>query len=104
MMHGIKLNGEWRLEDLKRFVEPLEIYDADETFIGLFIPANMERGKAMIAAADARVDRVEIERRLREETGGIPLRQTIERMKALEEEMLPNGAAKTGETVTVESR
>jgi hypothetical protein len=83
-MIAIQMNGEWRLEDLGAFVEPVEIYDAKGKFVGLFVPANMERGKEMYARAAALRDPVELDRRRREEKGGRPLREAIEEMQRLE--------------------
>jgi hypothetical protein len=50
----IKIDGEWRVEDLGAFVEPVEIYDANEKFLGLFVPANLERGKELYVQAIAK--------------------------------------------------
>jgi hypothetical protein len=53
----------WLLKDVKLFVEPVEVYDEAGKLLGLFIPANLERGKELFARAIARIDRAEIERR-----------------------------------------
>src|SRR5947209_17689578 len=81
------------LKDVELFAEPVEIYDATGKFLGLFVPANLERGKAIHARAVAETDWAEIDRRMAAKGAGIPLRDTLARLKMLEAEMERRKAA-----------
>jgi hypothetical protein len=81
-MITIRMDGQWRLEDLAAFVEPIELYDAQGKFIGLFVPANMERGKEIYAKAAAMHDPVETERRLREQKPGRLHSELLDELRA----------------------
>ncbi len=74
----------WLLKDLESFVEPVEVLDASGKLLGLFVPANLERGKQLYEELEARTDWAEIERRASAEAGqGRPLDQVFEYMKTL---------------------
>jgi hypothetical protein len=92
MLPQIKIDGEWKLEDLPAFVDPVEIYDADDKLIGLFVPADLERGKRIHAEVAAKLDPAELARRSQEK-GGRPLAESIARLKRLEADALGNGSA-----------
>jgi hypothetical protein len=78
----MRMNGEWQLEDLGAFVELVEIYDATGKFLGLFVPANMERGKELYAQGDALHDPAETERSLNEDPSPRLLSEVIAELKA----------------------
>jgi hypothetical protein len=72
------------LKDLRLFVEPVEVLDPSGKLLGLFVPANLERGKRLYEEMDERIDWAEIERRKTEETGqGRPLHEIFETLKTL---------------------
>src|SRR5689334_17472060 len=72
------------LKDLGRFIEPVEVSDANGKLLGLFVPANLERGKQLYEEAAARIDWAEIDRRAASEAGqGVPLWQVFEHLKTL---------------------
>jgi hypothetical protein len=72
------------LKDLGRFIEPVEVLDANGNLLGLFVPANLERGKQIYAESMARIDWAEIDRRATEEAGkGVPLRVVFEHLMTL---------------------
>ncbi|HJT78189.1 MAG TPA: hypothetical protein VJ739_13380 [Gemmataceae bacterium] len=75
------------------FVEPVELYDPTGKLIGLFVPANMERGKQIYARAAAETDWVEIERRHRSGGDKIPFHDTLARLRQLEAEIQRRQAA-----------
>jgi hypothetical protein len=91
------------LKDVGLFIEPVEIYDAAGKFLGLFVPANLERGKEMYARAAAQVDRAEIERRKQSKEPGLPLRDGLDRLKKLEAEMERRKAAGERDFTTEEA-
>lgn len=76
----------WLLKDLRMFVEPVEVYDASGKLLGLFVPANLERGKQLYAQAAARIDRAEIERRMQSQEQAVPFEEVRARLKLLEAE------------------
>lgn len=77
----------WLLKDVRLFVEPVEILDSEGKLLGLFVPANLERGKELYAKALAKVDWAEIERRKQSREPGIPLRDTLDRIGLLDKEI-----------------
>jgi hypothetical protein len=79
MIH-LTADDEMLLKDLGLFVEPVEITDAGGKLLGLFVPANLERGKQIYAQAAARTDLAEIERRERTETTGRSTQEVLERL------------------------
>ncbi len=92
-MIRLQLDETWRPTDLSLFVEPVEIYDPSGKFIGLFVPANLQRGKEIYAQAEAQFDRAEIERRMQSPEPGIPLGQVNMRLRQLEAEATRREAA-----------
>jgi hypothetical protein len=91
------------LKDVGLFIEPVEIYDAAGKFLGLFVPANLERGNEMYARATAQIDRAEIERRKQSKEPGLPLRDALDRLKKLEAEMERREAAGERDFTTEEA-
>ena len=67
--------------DLARFIHPIEIQDATGKLIGVFVPANLERGKQIYAQLSANLDRAEIARRVDEEKPGDGWQRLLLRMK-----------------------
>ncbi len=57
------------LKDLRSFAEPVEVLDANGKLLGLFVPANLERGKQLYEEMDARTDWAELERRCARKRG-----------------------------------
>jgi hypothetical protein len=51
------------LKNLGLFVEPVEVRDDACKLLGVFVPANLERGEKLYADGAAKIDRAEIERR-----------------------------------------
>src|SRR4051794_19430952 len=83
MVH-LQADGEWLVKDLGKFVEPEDVYDESGKLLGLFVPANLERGKQLYAELDAKTDWAEVERRAREEKGqGRPLREVFKHLQTL---------------------
>lgn len=91
------------LRDVGMFIEPVEVYDDAGKFLGLFVPANLERGKEMYARALAQTDWAEIERRKRSNDKLIPLRDTLTHLKMLETEMARRKASGEKEFTTAEA-
>jgi hypothetical protein len=83
----------WLLKDLGLFVEPVEVYDPQGKFLGLFVPANLERGKEIYARVLAGIDWKEIERRRQDPRPGVPLKDTLARFKQVEQEIERRKAA-----------
>ena len=91
------------LKDVGLFIEPVEIYDAAGKFLGLFVPANLERGKEIYARAAAQIDRAEIERRKQAYKPGVPLRDTLARLQKVEAELERRKAAGERDFTTEEA-
>jgi hypothetical protein len=81
------------LKDLRMFIEPVEVYDGTGKLLGLFVPADLERGKRIYAEVAAKIDRAEIERRIQSNERGGPLREVLGRIQLLEREMERRKAA-----------
>jgi hypothetical protein len=81
------------LKDMGMFVEPVEVYDAAGKLLGLFVPANLERGKELQARAAAQIDWAEIERRKQSDEAGDPFEVVQERLQLLEAEVQRRRAA-----------
>ena len=79
-------DGTWSLSDLGSFVEPVEICDAEGKLLGLFVPANLERGQALHASTAEQFDWAEIERRRRSGGPEIPSAKVLGHLRALEVE------------------
>jgi hypothetical protein len=71
------------LKDVGLFVEPVEIVDGNGRLLGLFVPANLERGKQLYAQLDARTDWAEIEQREQTESSGRTTSEVLERLQAI---------------------
>jgi len=81
------------LKDMRMFIEPVEVYDTAGKLLGLFVPANLERGKQLYAQAAARIDWAEIERRKQSKEPGVPLDVGRQWLKLLEAEVERRKAA-----------
>lgn len=75
------------LKDVRLFVEPVEVYDAKGKLLGLFVPANLERGKQMRAKVIAETDWAEIERRIDFNEKGASHEEVWCRIRQLEAEI-----------------
>jgi hypothetical protein len=70
------------LNELRFFAEPVEITDASGKLLGLFVPANLERGQRPPLGLDA----VEIQRRQLAQEGWLTTEQVLQHLAALEAE------------------
>lgn len=91
------------LKDLRGFVEPVEVYEPSGKLLGLFVPANLERGKEIQARVEAQIDWAEIERRKQANEPVVPLRETLGRLNLLEAEIERRKAAGEKEFTTEEA-
>jgi hypothetical protein len=84
----IEANDTRLLKDLRLFVEPVEVYDPHGKILGVFVPANLERGKAMYAKLQTMVDRdrEEIAKRGSDPRQCIPSEVVRTGLRALNEE------------------
>jgi hypothetical protein len=80
----VDTSGEWSLADLAHFVEPVEISDANGKLIGLFVPANLERGKELYDKAATLFDPAELDRIEATEQTGRSLQEILTHLKSLE--------------------
>lgn len=74
------------LKELQLFVEPVEVYDTSGKLLGLFVPANLERGKQLQAQARALFDADEFKRRLTNGKPGTSLREFWGWVRAFDQE------------------
>ena len=79
----IKLTADCDLQikDLARFLDPVEISDADGKLIGLFVPANLERGRQIYANLTKNLDRAEMDRRAADDKPSNGWQVLLKRMK-----------------------
>jgi hypothetical protein len=82
MVH-VTADGSLSLKDLGLFFEPVEISDADGKLLGLFVPANLERGKRMTQQLDSEIDWDEIERRAQSNEPSHTTREVFEHLRSL---------------------
>jgi hypothetical protein len=94
-MGSIKADDKRLLKDLGNYWEPVEVYDANDKLLGLFVPGNLERCKEKYAKLEAMIDWEEIRRRSDNSRPRIPNAQVLAGFKALEREM--QRRASTGE-------
>jgi hypothetical protein len=73
----------WRVKDLRHFVEPVEVMDASGKLLGLYVPANLERGKQISAELGAKTDWAEIERRAKSTDPGLTLKEVFEHLQSI---------------------
>ena len=73
-------------KDLARFVDPVEIYDVHGKLLGLFVPANLERGKHLYAQLSESLDRAEMARRKAETKPGHGWQELIKKFQAAKSE------------------
>jgi hypothetical protein len=78
----LQADDETLLKVLALFVEPVEISDANGKLLGLFIPADLERGKRLYAQAAARSDEEKIAREMASTAPRHPFSETLARLKA----------------------
>lgn len=81
------------LQDVRSYLEPVEVYDPSGKLLGLFIPANLERCKELSAQVAARIDRAEIERRMQSKEKAIPHEEVMAHLRMLEAETQRRKAA-----------
>jgi hypothetical protein len=81
------------LKDLRLFIEPVEVYSTDGKLLGLFVPANLERGKQIMAQAKASFDPAELKRRMEYKGPLNSFSELVQGMKALQNEHLRRQAA-----------
>ena len=75
------------LKDVRLFIEPVEVYDASGNLLGLFVPANLGRGKRLDAKLASLFDSAEI-RRLNHVVGrGATHEEVWSRIRRLENEI-----------------
>jgi hypothetical protein len=96
----IRLTADFDLQikDLARFLDPVEISDADGKLIGLFVPANLERGKQVVARLSANLDRTEIARRLANEKPCRTAHEVLQSLRDAERRVGTDSAAPSAET------
>src|SRR5216683_2575749 len=75
------------LKEVGQFVQPVEIYDGVGRLLGLFVPANLERGKEIQKRALAQIDWADIERQLNSPEEGHPYEAVRERLGLLANEV-----------------
>ena len=68
---------------LGQFLEPVEIYDVKGKLLGLFVPADLGRGKQIHAQVEAHLDRAELERRQSYTGKWYTMREVFEHLKSL---------------------
>jgi hypothetical protein len=90
---AIKADDTRLMKDLGRFIEPVEIYDAQGKMLGLFVPANLERCKEMYAKLEAMIDWEEVRRRGDNSRPRLLHAEVLARLKALDQEMQRRKAA-----------
>ena len=61
-MRRIIASDEWKLKDLELFVEAIEIRSEQGKLIGVFVPANLERGEQLYAQARASLNPTQLRR------------------------------------------
>ena len=81
MVHLV-LSETSRLSDLTRFVEPVEIINANGKLVGLFVPANLERGRQRYEQLEAGTDRAETRRREPTERTGRTAKEIFDQLEA----------------------
>lgn len=81
------------LRDVSMFIEPVEVYDDSGKLLGLFVPANLERGKEVYAKAAAKIDRTELAHRKQSKETGATLEEIWDRVRTFEAEQERRKAA-----------
>jgi hypothetical protein len=81
MVHVVA-DESWLLKDLALFAEPVEVRDEDGKLLGLFVPANLERGQQIYAEVAAGADRAEIERLRQSKEPGRTTAEVLQRLQA----------------------
>jgi hypothetical protein len=87
-MNSLQVHDARVLQDLALCIEPAEIYDGQGRFLGLFVPANLERVKKKYAELLAMVERDGITRQSADPRKIVPHELVLARLKALNEESL----------------
>jgi hypothetical protein len=96
----LQVDDGWSLADLAHLVEPVEIVAADGKLIGLFVPANLERGREIYAHLAATTDAAELERRASSGARCFTSEEVAAHLLALER----NGPAASGTARSQEDR
>ncbi len=86
-MVAVTANETMLLKDVELFLEPVEIYDGNGKLLGLYVPANLERGKEMSKQPSALVDWAELEREARSGEEGEPFERVLDRLNRLAAEV-----------------
>jgi hypothetical protein len=93
-MFHVTADESFLLKDLSLFHDPVEIHDGQGKILGIFVPGNLERCQEIKARAESNIDRAEMLRRIQcGEKGTVTLRQIIDRIHELDEEMKRRRAA-----------
>jgi hypothetical protein len=82
-MVQLKADDTWALKDLGMFLEPVEISDANGNLLGIFVPANLERGKQLYAKRATKIDPAEIERRKQSSERGATTEEVFRHLQAI---------------------
>ena len=86
-MVSIQVDNTCLTKDLGAFIEPVEIHDSQGKLLGLFVPANLERGKQLYDETLAKIDWAAVERRRQDSRPGEPLARTLQILKELGQEI-----------------
>jgi len=81
-MVQVTADGSLSLKDLGLFVEPVEISDGHGKLLGLFVPANLERGRQLYATP-SKIDPVEVARRKQGNHGGFTTEQVFRHLLSI---------------------
>jgi hypothetical protein len=102
-MKRVKADESVLLKDVGLLLEPVEIYDATGKLLGLFVPANLERGMQMEQQAQTEIDWEEIEREWRTPEQCYPFEAVRQRLGLLAKEVERRQAAGEGELTEEEA-
>ena len=73
----------WLVKDLGHFLEPVEVVDSGGKLLGLFVPANLERGKQIQAELGAKIDWAEVRRRAQSKEPGSSLKEVFRHLQTI---------------------
>jgi hypothetical protein len=82
-MSFLKADDDTLLKELAIFLDPVEITDAKGKLLGIFVPANLERGRKLFEEAVANTDWAEIKRRANSGQKGRTTKEVFERLLSL---------------------
>jgi hypothetical protein len=86
-MGSLVADDTFPMKNLGLLHEIVEIYDTTGKLLGVFVPANLERGKQIYARHAEMIDRAEIERRRQSGERGEPHHEVVKRLKTLDAEI-----------------